>query len=54
LWPRRAWVKRPGLITVSIGAPIDPRQLTPDELNRRVEEWIEGEVRRIGGQNATG
>jgi 1-acyl-sn-glycerol-3-phosphate acyltransferase len=53
LWPRRALVKRPGLITVSIGAPIDPRQLTPDELNRRVEEWIEGEVRRISSQNAT-
>jgi 1-acyl-sn-glycerol-3-phosphate acyltransferase len=52
LWPRHALVKRPGLITVSIGAPIDPRNLTPDELNQRVEEWIEGEVRRIGGASS--
>ena len=48
LWPRRAFVKRPGEVTVSIGAPIDPRQLTPDELIRRVEDWIEGEMQRIG------
>lgn len=48
VWPRNAWIKRPGLVTVSIGAPILPDRLTPDELNRRVEEWIEGEVRRIG------
>ena len=50
LWRRRAFVKRPGEVTVSIGAPIDPRQLTPDELNRRVEDWIEGEMQRIGGR----
>lgn len=48
LWPRNAWIKRPGVVTVSIGEPIHPGQMTPDELNRRVEEWIEGEVRRIG------
>ena len=48
LWPRNAWIKRPGVVTVSIGTPILPDRLTPEELNRRVEEWIEGEVRRIG------
>jgi 1-acyl-sn-glycerol-3-phosphate acyltransferase len=47
LWRRRAFVKRPGLITVSIGAPIDARQFTPEDLNRRVEDWIEREVQRI-------
>lgn len=50
LWPRRAFVKRPGLITVSIGAPIDARQHTPDELIRKVEDWIEREAQRIGGE----
>ena len=49
LWRRRAFVKRSGEVTVSIGAPIDPRQLTPDELIRRVEDWIEGEMQRIAG-----
>jgi len=52
LWPRNAWIKRPGLITVSIGTPIDASRLSPDELNHRVEEWIESEVRRIGGASS--
>jgi 1-acyl-sn-glycerol-3-phosphate acyltransferase len=49
LWPRNAFIKRPGLVTVSIGAPIDARQFTPDALNGKVEDWIENEVRRISG-----
>jgi len=49
LWPRDAFIKRPGLVTVSIGAPIDAGQLTPAELNGKVEDWIENEVRRISG-----
>ena len=52
LWRRRAFVKRPGLVTVSIGAAIDSRQLTPDQLIRRVEDWIEGEMQRLGSPGA--
>jgi len=44
LWPRNAFLKRPGLITVSVGEPIAPRGLTPHEINARVEEWIEAEM----------
>jgi 1-acyl-sn-glycerol-3-phosphate acyltransferase len=51
LWRRRAFIKRPGVVTVSIGAPIDTRSLTPDELIRRVEDWIESEMQRIGNQD---
>jgi 1-acyl-sn-glycerol-3-phosphate acyltransferase len=47
LWRRRAFIKRPGLVTVSIGAPIDSRQLSPNELIRRVEDWIEGQMQRL-------
>jgi 1-acyl-sn-glycerol-3-phosphate acyltransferase len=47
-WGRRAFVKRPGVVTVSIGAPIDPRALTPEQLIHRVEDWIESEMQRIG------
>ncbi len=47
LWPRNAFIKRPGLVTVSIGAPIDTRQLTPAELSGKVEDWIENEMLRI-------
>src|SRR5690606_36236864 len=44
-WPRNSFVKRPGLITVSIGAPIASEGLTATQLNARVQEWIETEMR---------
>jgi len=47
LWPRNAFTKNPGIVTVSIGAPIDSTGLTPDALNSQVEAWIEAEMRRI-------
>jgi 1-acyl-sn-glycerol-3-phosphate acyltransferase len=47
LWRRNAFLKFPGVITVSIGEPIDPDGLEPEELNRRVEDWIESEVARL-------
>lgn len=40
-WGKNAFIKRPGTITVQIGAPIDPCGLTPDALNAKAEEWIE-------------
>jgi 1-acyl-sn-glycerol-3-phosphate acyltransferase len=48
VWPRNAFLKRPGTIMVSIGAPIDTRGLAAEEINRRVEDWVEGEVERLG------
>jgi 1-acyl-sn-glycerol-3-phosphate acyltransferase len=48
LWGRDAFVKHPGTITVSIGRPIDPAGVKPNELNRRVEDWIEAETARLG------
>ena len=47
LWRRNALLKFPGIITVSIGEPIDPAGLKLEELNRRVEDWIESEVARL-------
>jgi len=41
LWGRGAFLKRPGTVTVEIGAPIDSREHTPESLNAAVEEWIE-------------
>ena len=46
-WPKRPWIKTPGLITLSIGAPIPSTGLSPDQLNTKVEQWIESEMRRI-------
>jgi 1-acyl-sn-glycerol-3-phosphate acyltransferase len=47
VWPRNAFLKRSGTVTVSIGAPIDTRGLAAEEINRRVEDWVEGEVERL-------
>lgn len=47
LWQRKAFLKRPGLITVSVGAPIATQGLTHQELNHRVEDWIETEMQRL-------
>lgn len=40
LWPRNAFIKRSGTITVRFGPTIDPSGLNEAELNRRVETWI--------------
>lgn len=46
-WRKNAFVKRPGLITVSVGAPIATQGLTAAELNQRIEDWIESEMPRL-------
>ena len=47
VWPRRAFLKVPGEVTISIGAPISPQDRTADEVNALVEAWIETEMRRL-------
>ncbi|HEY9572521.1 MAG TPA: lysophospholipid acyltransferase family protein, partial [Pusillimonas sp.] len=44
-WRRKAFIKKPGLVTVSIGPLIDPTGLTPDAVNEKVRDWIESEMR---------
>jgi len=51
LWGKNSFIKLPGTITVSIGAPIDPAGMKANELNARVEAWIELEVARISDKN---
>lgn len=45
VWPRNAFVKKPGLVTLSFGPPIDSAGLSPAELNQKVQDWIEAEMR---------
>ncbi len=47
LWKRNAFIKKPGTITISFGPAIDATGLTAEEVNRRVESWIEEEMQRI-------
>jgi 1-acyl-sn-glycerol-3-phosphate acyltransferase len=46
-WGKNSFVKKPGLVTVSIGKPISPEGLNPIELMQKVENWIESEMRVI-------
>jgi len=46
-WPRKAFVKRPGVIDISIGTPIASTGRKPHELMREAEAWIEAEMVRL-------
>lgn len=46
-WPRKTFLIRPGVVDVSIGAPIASIGRNADELMREVESWIEAEMRRL-------
>lgn len=46
-WPRRAFVKLPGTVDVSIGPAIPSQGRKADELMREVEAWIETEMRQL-------
>ncbi|MBU3628577.1 1-acyl-sn-glycerol-3-phosphate acyltransferase [Polynucleobacter sp. AP-Reno-20A-A9] len=47
IWPRNTFLKRPGVITLSIGPVISVAGKTEEQLQLEVETWIEGEMRRI-------
>lgn len=46
-WPRKAFIKTPGIVDISIGKPISSEGRRPDELMAEVQAWIEAEVRRL-------
>jgi 1-acyl-sn-glycerol-3-phosphate acyltransferase len=46
-WPRKAFIKQPGVVDVSIGTPIPSQGRDADELMREVEAWIEAEMHRL-------
>lgn len=46
-WGKGAFLKRPGVITISFGPPIETKGIKADELNARVEAWIEAEMQRL-------
>ena len=54
VWPRRAFLKVPGEITISIGKPISTEGRTADEVASLVESWIETEMRRLAPHRYSG
>jgi 1-acyl-sn-glycerol-3-phosphate acyltransferase len=47
LWRRHAFIKRPGVVTLSIGPVIESAGLKAGELNEKIEAWIEGEMQKL-------
>ena len=47
VWGRNAFRIRPGLITVSVGPPIDPTEKSASKINTLAAAWIDGEMRRL-------
>ena len=48
-WPKRQFIKRPGIIQVVIGPAIDSRDKTPEQILSLAKQWIESTVVRIDG-----
>jgi len=46
-WPRKAFIKMPGVVEVSIGPMIPSAGRKPEEMMREVERWIEDEMHRL-------
>jgi 1-acyl-sn-glycerol-3-phosphate acyltransferase len=47
LWPRNAFLKRPGTVTVRIGPPIETRDRDPKAVNEMAETWIEEQQKAL-------
>ncbi|MBW8906256.1 MAG: 1-acyl-sn-glycerol-3-phosphate acyltransferase [Betaproteobacteria bacterium] len=47
LWPRNAFLKRPGTVTVRIGPAIDAGSRDPKSINQLAEEWIEEQQKAL-------
>ncbi|HEX2138471.1 MAG TPA: lysophospholipid acyltransferase family protein [Woeseiaceae bacterium] len=52
-WPRRSVIKRPGLIRLCVGPPIEPAGRTPKQTNLVVQEWIQAKMAEICGNAAS-
>jgi 1-acyl-sn-glycerol-3-phosphate acyltransferase len=52
-WPRRGFLKKPGVITLEVGPPIDSAGMRAEDINAAAEEWIESRMTAITGVAAT-
>jgi 1-acyl-sn-glycerol-3-phosphate acyltransferase len=46
-WPRRGLRKKPGVVRVVIGAPVDPAGREVREVNEQIQAWVEATVRTL-------
>jgi 1-acyl-sn-glycerol-3-phosphate acyltransferase len=50
-WPRNAFLKRPGTVTVRIGPMIDSANRDPKTINQIAEKWIEEQQELLCSEN---
>jgi 1-acyl-sn-glycerol-3-phosphate acyltransferase len=46
-WPRRGLLKKPGMVRIVVGPPIEAAGRDPRQLNIEVQDWIEGKMREL-------
>jgi 1-acyl-sn-glycerol-3-phosphate acyltransferase len=46
-WPKKSFLKYPGIVDVSIGPALPSTGVSYEELNAQVESWIETEMQRL-------
>ena len=46
-WPRKSFMKHPGVVDVSIGKPIPSEGRSADDMTQEVQAWIESEMHRL-------
>lgn len=46
-WPRRGFIKRPGVIRIAVGPMIQTEGKRAKQVNREAEQWIEGAMTRM-------
>ncbi len=46
-WPRRGFIKKPGIIQVHIGPVIEPAGKTAKQITQEAEDWIEGKMKDL-------
>ncbi len=46
-WPRKGFIKKPGMITVRVGPPIETKDKTPEAILAEAKSWIEQQMPQI-------
>lgn len=54
VWPRNAFIKKPGTVTLSFGPVISPGERSSDEIMAEVEHWIESEMIHLNPEDYPG
>lgn len=53
-WPRRSFIKRPGVIRVVVGPVIETQGRTAEEINAEAQQWIESTMQEISFRDRAG